>query len=231
MLSKTRFSVAGKRILLYGAGHTAPLVLLHTVQGEGEEVYHALQHLTQEEYSLALIDGLDWEGEMSPWPITPLFKKDKNCTGGADGYLSVLTGEILTAILAVLPQPPVYMALAGYSLAGLFALYAAYRTKLFSRLACVSGSFWYPDFLAYAEHHDLLKKPEKIYFSLGDREAKTRHRILSTVEENTRRLAAFYHQQGIRTIFELNEGNHFQQSEMRTAKGIAWMLTDKAIGK
>jgi len=229
MMQQRKFRAAGKNICLYAANGPAPLVLMHTVQGEGEQVYSALQKLTQEECSLAVIAGLDWDGEMSPWPIPPLFKNDKPCTGGAAGYLSKLTGGILPAILDNLSKPPAYAALAGYSLAGLFALYAAYQTKAFSRLACASGSFWYPDFLAYAENHAMLKKPEKIYFSLGNKEAKTRHKILRTVEENTRRLAAFYRQQGIKTIFEWNEGNHFQQSEVRMAKGIAWMLANEPV--
>ena len=28
----------------------------------------------------------------------------------------------------------------------------------------------------------------------------------------------------IETYFEMNEGNHFREPELRTAKGIAWIL-------
>ena len=34
---------------------------------------------------------------------------------------------------------------------------------------------------------------------------------------------------GIATALEWNEGNHFQDSEKRLAKGIAWVLKQKAL--
>ncbi len=41
---------------------------------------------------------------------------------GADAYLETLTGEIIPAIITELGSEPAYIALAGYSLAGLFAV-------------------------------------------------------------------------------------------------------------
>ncbi|MCR5176797.1 MAG: hypothetical protein K6C05_08075 [Anaerovibrio sp.] len=226
MVNKVEFSSAGKPVLFYGQEHRAPLVILHTVQGEGERVYHLLTEMTQAEFSFAAIDGLDWDDEMSPWPIPPLSKKAAPCTGGADVYLEKLEGEILPDILKHLVNEPSYIALGGYSLAGLFALYAAYGTDVFSRLACVSGSFWYPDFIQYVEGHVMCRKPDRLYFSLGDKEAGTKNEILKSVEDNSRYLADYYSRQGIKTIFELNKGNHFYHGEERMARGIAWILEE-----
>ncbi len=47
---------------------------------------------------------------------------------------------------------------------------------------------------------------------------------MKLVEENTRLLCKSYSAHGIKTAFELNPGNHFQDVELRLAKGIAWML-------
>ncbi|MCD8397614.1 MAG: hypothetical protein LUD12_10640 [Lachnospiraceae bacterium] len=69
---------------------------------------------------------------MTPWPIPPISKGDTPCSGGADIYLKQLTGELLPQIEASLLFPPEYCVLAGYSLAGLFAVYAAYKTDSFS---------------------------------------------------------------------------------------------------
>ena len=46
--------------------------------------------------------------------------------------------------------------LCGYSLAGLFALWAVYQTDFFAGTAAVSPSVWYPGWLGYAEEHRAL---------------------------------------------------------------------------
>ena len=219
------WTAAGKNVTLFTAARdNAPLVLLHTFEDEGESVYRAVQAMTDADYSIAAIGGLRWEDEMSPWENPPVFKGDTPFTGGADAYLSILTDRILPEILSRLSAEPAYLALAGYSLAGLFAVYASYRTALFSRVASASGSFWFPGFLEFAEKHEAASKPERVYFSLGDKESKTRNQILRTVEDHTRALQERFESAGAKTVFELNPGNHFQNATERMAKGIAWII-------
>ena len=216
---------AGKSVHLFPSREEdAPLVLLHTVRNEGDSVYQAVRQRTDKEFSFAAIGGMDWDDEMSPWAIPPISKNDTPCTGGADNYLSKLTNVILPEILRRVSGQPPYIALTGYSLAGLFAVYAMYRTNLFSRIASASGSFWFPGFLRYVQENKPKQLPDRIYFSLGDREAKTRNKILQSVEENTHWLQNWYQGMGIETIFEMNPGNHFQNATERMAKGIAWVI-------
>ena len=218
--------LAGKAVEIFPSPQEgAPLVLLHTVQGEGQRVYEAVGKLTAAEFSLAAIGGLRWSDEMSPWAIPPIARGGSPCTGGADAYLTKLTAVILPEILRRLPRQPAYIALGGYSLAGLFALYAMYRTDLFGRIASVSGSLWYPRFLQFAQSQKLERVPECIYFSLGDKEARTRNKVLRPVEETTRLLKNYYHERGIPAIMEMNPGNHFTDSIGRMAKGISWILS------
>ena len=66
--------------------------------------------------------------------------------------------------------------------------------------------------------------PDKIYFSLGDKESKVRNQILAKVEDNTIELERIYKEKGINTIYEVNSGNHFTDGSMRMAKGIKWIL-------
>ena len=204
-----------------------PLVLLHTVHGEGRQVYEAVGRLTNTAFSFAAIDGLQWDDDMSPWPIPPVAKGEAPCTGGADAYLAELTEMILPEVLQKLPGQPAYIALSGYSLAGLFALYAMYRTDLFGRIASVSGSLWYPGFLWFAQSQKMKRVPECIYFSLGDKEARTRNKALQPVEENTRLLKDYYEGKGISAVMEMNPGNHFTDDIGRTAKGIRWILSQE----
>ena len=106
----------------------------------------------------------------------------------------------------------------------MFALYAAYRCDAFDRVASVSGSLWFPDFKEYALTHEMRKRPEKLYLSLGDREARTRNSVLMTVQRNTEELAEHYRRLGLDVTWELNPGNHFKDAALRSAKGIKAIL-------
>ena len=216
---------AGKTVKIFPAEkENAPLVIFNTFEDDGESVYAAVKKITDVEFSLAAVGGIRWEAEMSPWKCLPVYKGVAPCTGEADAYLDTLTKEILPEILGQLLMKPSYTALAGYSLAGLFAVYALYRTDFFSRAASASGSFWFPDFLRFALNNKMAVKPDCVYFSLGDKEARARSSTLCTVENNTRMLNKMCNELGIRSTFELNPGNHFKDAPLRMAKGIAWMI-------
>lgn len=218
--------IANKEITIYPASNTgSPLVILNSFGDEGVAVHEELRKMKTADFALASIKITDWNTDLSPWAIPPLYKNDDPFTGGADAYLETLTGEIVPAIISELGSKPAYIALVGYSLAGLVAVYAMYRTKLFSRIASASGSLWYPGFMDYAKSHELAALPEKLYLSLGDREARTRNQFMAKVEHNTRGLHEYYQSLGINTIFELNVGNHFKDAGLRIAKAITW-ITD-----
>lgn len=216
--------IAGKPVELFppeGAG--APLVVLNGEDGEGEALWAAVKALTQADFSLAVIGGLDWDAELTPWPAPGVFK-GRAFSGQGDGWLQTLTGQALPEIFEKLPGKPRWTGLAGYSLAGLFAVCALYRTDAFARVASVSGSLWYPGFAEYAAENALSRLPERAYFSVGDREFKAKNAQMRTVEDATRRVAARFEAAGIPTRFELNPGGHFNDPVGRMAKGIAWLL-------
>lgn len=222
---KMDFEVEDKKITLYIAEEAdAPVVYLNTVQGEGEAVWNACRELACGGFSLAAISGLDWNHDMSPWPVPPLSPSDQPCTGGADAYLKLLTEKIVPEAERRIGKRPAYSVLAGYSLAGLFAVYSAYRTAVFCRFASASGSFWFPGFSEFVQTHPMEARPEKLYFSLGDRESHTRNRVLAAVEEKTEWLYGWYQQQGVDTVFVHNKGNHFKEPVLRMSRGIQWVL-------
>lgn len=205
-----------------------PLIILNVSENDEEEekVWALTQGITDTPFNMLSISFSDarWDRDLSPWPAPAVFKSGNPFEGKADDYLKLLEEQILPHVQSQLEKQPSWIGLAGYSLAGLFAVYAMYRSKVFSRIASASGSFWYHDFEQYAKSQPFARKPEKIYFSLGDKEAKTRNVVMKSVEEKTRDLAAWYAQQDIDTIFELNPGNHFVDAAERTAKGLAWIL-------
>ncbi len=217
-------SFGAKTVQIYLALESAPLVIYHSVMGEGKKLFNECCRLNCPQFSFAVISGVDWNDEMAPWPIPPISKNDTPCTGGADVYLEELTEEILPRIIDALGCKPTYCALAGYSLAGLFALYAAYKTDCFSRLVSASGSVWYPDFINFVSQNDISKNVNAVYLSLGDKESHTKNQYLAPVEDNMRILQKHYSEKGIQTVFCLNQGNHYNNSTRRTAKGILWIL-------
>ncbi len=215
----------GKNIYIYGNRESnAPLVVVNTFQGDGSAVYDALCNISGKRVNLAVISDINWNDEMSPWKCLPINKNDVPFTGGADGYLEKLTGIMIPAIKAELMNEPEFMVIAGYSLAGLFAVYSLYKTEIFSRAVSASGSMWFPDFKEYTENNIFRVRPDKVYFSLGDKEARTRNDLLCKVEKNTNDIYEYYKNNGIETIFEMNPGNHFKDADVRLAKGIAWIL-------
>ncbi len=217
--------IADKKIEVYpGSEYDSPVIYLNTFAGEGEKVYQLLCNANCQDFTLAAISGLTWDHDMSPWDIPPISKNDTPCTGGADRYLQLFTDKIVPKVEGLVQGRVPWRGLAGYSLAGLFALYSLYHTGIFSRIASMSGSLWFPDFKDYIFSHKMIRKPDYLYLSLGDSESKTRNPYLKTVQINTEDINAFYRQKGIDTEFQLNPGSHYQNTLQRTALGIEWIL-------
>ena len=220
-----RFQAGGKEISLYLSDkRDCPLIVLNTFEGGGAQVLEEARKLGGGDFSLLSVGGLDWNRDMSPWECAPVMAQDEGYAGGADSYLSLLLEEILPEGLKRLPESPSWTGIAGYSLAGLFALYALYRTDIFARAASMSGSLWFPGFGDFVRSHDMKRAPEKLYLSLGDKEAKTRNPYLKTVQENTEAAVQLYRDRGLDVTWELNPGNHFRDAELRSAKGILGIL-------
>ena len=202
-----------------------PIIYLNTFSDEGRKVYEAAQATGCLPFTLVAVSDLDWNHDMVPWDSPPAFKNAEPCTGGADDYLRLLTKEIIPTAEKELAGVPSWRGIAGYSLAGLFALYAIYRTDLFSRVGSMYGSLWFPGMKEYIFSHEPKRQPDCVYFSLGDKESKTRNPVLRSVRQNTEEIQSFYQDKGINTIFQLNPGNHYDHAAERTAAGIAWLLS------
>ena len=203
----------------------ASLVVLNTFEGEGALVFNLVRSMTDADFSLLEVSGMDWNRDLSPWEAPAVFKNDASFGGKADDYLHELTEKVIPAAVSEMGSKPKSVFIAGYSLAGLFAVYSLYKTSVFSGAASASGSFWFPGFLEFVSSHELASKPSKVYLSLGDREAKTRNSVMSMVQDNTERLVTLYKAKGIDVVYELNPGNHFQDPAKRMAKGIARLLS------
>lgn len=183
--------------------------------------------------------GVDlWEENFSPWCAPRVFAKGPNFGDGAQRTLDTLINQVIPWAESELSVPPAYRVLVGYSLAGLFSLWAgvsqpglssqpyAVPTPTFQRIGAVSGSFWFPGLLDYVDQqlNGGAVGLTHAYLSLGDREARTPNPQIMHVRENAELLANRLEKAGITSTFELNRGNHFQNVEGRMQKALDWLV-------
>ena len=190
--------------------------------------------------------GVDlWEENFSPWCAPRVFAKGPNFGDGAQKTLDTLINHVIPWTESELTDPPTYRVLVGYSLAGLFSLWAGVSQQVargcqhdataphvdapaatFQRIGAVSGSFWFPGLLDYVNQQlsGGAVGLTHAYLSLGDREARTPNPQIMHVRENAELLASELENAGITSAFELNRGNHFQNVEGRMQKALDWLV-------
>ena len=157
----------------------------------------------------------NWNVDLSPWKAPAVFGKE-DFGGGAE--------DTLAEILKLCSDESKTYYIGGYSLAGLFALWAAYRTDVFKGVAAASPSMWFPGFADYMKEHEI--KTGSVYLSLGDKEEKARNPVMATVGDRIREAYALLSGHGVKCTLEWNEGNHFKDADIRTAKAFSWVINN-----
>lgn len=233
-MEKRQFDFEGRTITLYQ--EPSPQLLLiqpvdeHDVQLMDSQWSHfAVQKKVPA--ALCAFSVKDWNADLSPWEAPPVFGKEPFGGRGAD-TLTFITDALLPRLREELGELPA-LAVGGYSLAGLFALWCGYETDLFPYVSAASPSVWFPGWREYAESRQ--PKAKHIYLSLGDEEERTRNPVMARVGDNLRaQYELLKRDPAVETFtLEWNEGNHFRDSDLRTARGFAWLsniLSDKGEG-
>ena len=202
---------------------------LETIENE----IAVIKKLTKEEFWLLVFPVEDWNNDLSPWEAPAVFGKE-GFGGRASGTLARIE-ETLAQLEETskqisgkgIDEDKRYI-IGGYSLAGLFALWAAHRSERFFGVAAASPSMWFPEFTEFMKNHELCC--EHVYLSLGDKEARTRNHVMATVEEKIRQAYALLQKKNVNCILEMNQGNHFKDADVRTAKAFSWVLSNAGSG-
>lgn len=218
--------IDGKSIMIYrGTGEALPVVYSNDYGKSGEAVLKRCREIGCPPFHLVSVFNVGWDQNMSPWPSEPVVAKDDHFTGNAPDYLKWLCHKVIPYAEDTLKSDRPSSYIAGYSMAGLFALWSLYETDFFKGAVCASGSLWYPGFRDFALSRELKRKPAGIYLSLGDRESSGRNPVLQKTESVFRDLNQNYINSGIPSLFELNPGNHYRDMDLRMAKGYRWLLS------
>ena len=224
MILSTQNTIAMERklmVIIYEYGNPdADNVLIqltgdHELSGLENEV-EEIRKRTSIDFRFIAAKVDDWNYELSPWKAPAVFGNEDFGDGAA---------RTLEQILTLCTDKSKAYYIGGYSLAGLFSLWAAYQTDIFSGVAAASPSVWFPGFIAYMKEHEI--NSETVYLSLGDREEKTRNPVMSQVGNCIQKGYDWLTKCGINCTLEWNQGNHFREPDIRTAKAFAWVLTEK----
>ena len=221
-------TIGGKQCYLYGfdeGGSGCPVVALpllvqpaddHDLSVLDSEVVE-IQRLYGAGFRLAAFKVDDWNADLSPWEAPPAFGNEP-FGGKAAQTLDYIENELLPALPGESGAPVI---LGGYSLAGLFALWAGTRSERFLGVAAASPSVWFPGWTEYAEK---AVYPQLVYLSLGDKEEKTRNQMMAQVGEAIRRQQEILAAAGVANTLVWEQGNHFKEPDLRTARAFAWVL-------
>ena len=219
-MTKKEYTLSDRTCFLY-QDEAAKYLLIQPIDEHDLEVLdqevEAIKELSDKPFSLVAFMIKDWNQELTPWAAPPVFGKTP-FGDGAEKTLEFITNQLLPEVQENIP----HLILGGYSLAGLFALWAGYQTERFEGIAAASPSVWYPQWVDFASENKPLAK--SVYLSLGDKEEKAKNPVMAQVGNAVRKQHELLSVQEVNTILEWNAGNHFIDSDKRTAKGFAWVM-------
>ena len=217
-----RFTLEGRPCACFSPEGEGPFPLLVLCGWHMEEKLP--QFAAQLPPTLLFFAQADGDRDFTPWPAEGV-REGEAFTGEAEGYLRFLTETALPRLEKEYQASPLpeHRAILGYSLGGLFALWAQTQGEWFQTAGSLSGSLWYPGWLDYSKAHP--PRPwEKIYLSLGDREEFGGPPLLRTVGNCTRAAYTYYKEKGLDTLLEWNKGGHGKGVDARWEKALAWVV-------
>lgn len=214
-------TIQGRRCFIYHCGSQDTLLIQpigeHNLETMDHEVQLICESCKGRPFTMVMF-LVDWNKDLPPWKAEQI-RGDEPFGCGAPDTLEFMREHLIPEVCDG-RAPEIF--LGGYSLAGLFALWAAHQTDLFAGVAAASPSVWYPGFPDFMREHEI--KASRVYLSLGTKEEKTRHPVMKTVGDNLRELHAMLEEKpGCEVILEMNPGNHFKEPDLRMAKGFAWL--------
>lgn len=191
-------------------------------------------------FAIVFFDCVEWARALMPWADDAV-ARDAEVGRHAPDTLRFIEHTLLPRLRERFGALPCIIG--GYSLGGLFALWAARNTDAFAAVAAASPSLWIKGWSEYAAAHPVLSpqptiqnsklitqnselRSSAIHLSLGDREEHCRNQRMKRIGDCVRAEYAQLCQQLSPTAVTLrwHEGGHFGAEAERTAEAFAWCM-------
>lgn len=220
-----RESIIGGKVCRFFESGQPSVILLQpsarhetaTLLGEAEQI----AALSGTPFLLVAFDVDDWMVDLMPWPDKNISRKEQ---AGKRGTVT-LDYVLLTLLPEIRAQyGPVPVIFGGYSLGGLFALWASSQTDTFTAVAAASPSVWIEGWIPYADAHPVMASA--VYLSLGKEEEHVKNRAIKKVGNCLRKEFELLVNQlgGECCTLVWEEGNHFTDNEGRLARAFAGII-------
>ena len=180
-------------------------------EGIKEDLANGLERLAEQHgVSIVVINDVNWNDDLTPWPAEGVFKKAKPFEGRAAEFLDKLTHEIIPEAEQHLGIEKPERTILGVSLSGLFAVWSAFNTDIFANVISISGSLWYDGLVDWMKENTPSPSIKKVCMLLGKKEKRAKEKRMSTVEECTQTASNILKEKTCAdVVFELDEGTHF----------------------
>ncbi|MBQ9000340.1 MAG: alpha/beta hydrolase [Eggerthellaceae bacterium] len=163
----------------------------------------------------------DWNDSLTPWRAPGIYRGNPDFAGNAAITLSELVSEAADAVEHAEGLAPSTRAICGYSLGGLFALYAFTHTSAFAACACLSGSVWYEGWVDHLRGLAFDGAGRFAFLSIGSKEKHAAPKILHHVQDDMAECAAILRERGCETEFAVGPGGHMSFVRERFDAGLS----------
>ena len=172
-------------------------------------------------FAIVFFDTVEWAKALMPWQDEAVSRNEEVGMHAQDTLVYIEESLVpwLHERFGKLP-----CIIGGYSLGGLFALWAARQSAAFCAVAAASPSLWIKGWADFADNHSL--NAQLAYVSLGDREEHCRNQRMARIGDCVRHEHLTLANQigSSATTLEWNSGGHFGNEAERTAKAFAWCI-------
>ena len=219
--------IGNKPCRIYGEAHAEYLLLQMTGEHELQSMDNEVAAIAQgaaHPFLFAAVPVESWNDELSPWEAPAVWGKE-SFGGDAADTLHFLTEQVIPTLKQRFALPEnVRIILGGYSMAGLFALWASTQTNLFYGVAAASPSVWFPGWMEFEQQCPI--QTQRVYLSLGNKEENTKNAVMAVVSDNIGTLHNRLIERGADCTLEWNSGGHFKDADLRTAKAFRWTMEE-----
>ena len=219
-----QLNIEGRLCRLFGSDRPGCILIQPSARHENatlEAEAQKIAELSPAPFVLATIELEDWMLDLMPWPDANISREPEAGKHGQDTLQYIL--------LSLVPElqhrfGPLPVVLGGYSLGGLFALWASAQTDIFKAVAAASPSVWIKDWIPFARKH--VPMADAVYLSLGDQEEHVKNQAIARVGDNLRTQYSLLQEQlgPNQCTLVWEQGGHFNDNEGRLARAFTWCI-------